>query len=609
MKSLPMINFTINRRPLYSFRYLLISLSVLVLLSWPQSVAGQETPITASVNRNQLSTDELVTLTVIVVDNSAQQPRPILPEMDGLAVVDLTIGTNMSTVNGRIQTEVVYTYKLQPRRIGSLTIPPISVKIDDKTFESPPISLTVIQGAAPAPSPGNAGRPNSITLPAELAGQDFFVEALVDLAEPYIGQQIIYTFRFYQAIRLYREPQHDMPIFTGFTAIGLPVREYNLTVEDKTYLITEIRTALFPEVEGAFTLSPARLIFPGNYFEKSLELKTEPVTIQVKPLPDNPPSGFRGAVGQYQIEAWFSPQVAVLNQPSTLSVAITGAGNISALPEPVWPVLKGWRIYDSLDSFNIDTKDEVLAGTRVFERMIISESTGDITIPQTKFIYFDPVAGEYQTISSRSIPVRVIPAPTPSPVTPTPAPAIPSNPSTIAATPALPPLGSQTFPNTATPSWRTVVPAAAILFWAICGAIPVAAVLGASAVWLLQKRQAPKKVKKEPLQAPTQKTHPVLLKALAEAGNNFKAVSQALNNYLSEVLGISTRGLTHSDLVSRLQERGLNKSLTERIRDCLIRSEMGRYGPKGEDEGWTLLAQTDELLFKLDTALKVDYGG
>ena len=88
MKSLPIINFRIKGRPLYSFRYLLISL--LILLSWPQAVAGQETPITVSVNRDQLSTDELVTLTVIVVDNSAQQPHPILPEMDGLAVVDLT---------------------------------------------------------------------------------------------------------------------------------------------------------------------------------------------------------------------------------------------------------------------------------------------------------------------------------------------------------------------------------------------------------------------------------------------------------------------------------------------------------------------------------------
>jgi hypothetical protein len=162
-------------------------------------------------------------------------------------------------------------------------------------------------------------------------------------------------------------------------------------------------------------------------------------------------------------------------------------------------------------------------------------------------------------------------------------------------------------PEAAAPSWGTVVPAAAVLFWAVCGAIPVAALLGASAVWLLQKRQPPKKNKKETLQVPAQKTHPVLLKALAEAGNNFKAVSQALNNYLSEALGVSTRGLTHSDLISRLQERGLNKTLIERVKDCLVRSEIGRYGPKGEDEGWTLLAQTDELLFKLDAALKADY--
>jgi hypothetical protein len=537
------------------------------------------------------------------VDDSAQQPRPILPELDGLAVVDLAIGTNMSLVNGKIRIEVVYTYKLQPRRSGSLTIPPIPVKLDDKTYYSDPISLMVTQGAAPAPSPGNAGRPASITLPAELDGQDFFVEAVVDLSEPYVGQQVVYTFRFYQAIQLYREPQHDLPIFTSFTTIGLPVREYNLTVKDKTYLVSEIRTTLFPEVDGTFNLSPARLTFPGNFFEKPIELKSKPVIIQVKPLPDNAPPGFNGAVGQYQIEAWFSPQVAVLNQPSTLAVAISGKGNISTLPEPIWPVLKDWRVYDSLDSFNIQAEGDILAGTRVFERLIISDRVGDLTIPQTKFVYFDPIAAEYQTISSRSIPVRVIPAPTPAPATATAVAVIPDT----AATPGVPSFDQpkdQVLAASAGSSWRAVLPAAAVLFWAICGAIPIAALLGAGAVWLWQKRSAPAKPKAELLQLPAQKAHPVLSRAIAEAGNNFKAVSQALNNYLSELLGVSTWGLTHKDLISRLQERGVNKILTDRIRDCLIQSEIGRYGPKTEDDGWALLAQTDELLFKLDTALK-----
>lgn len=608
MKSFLMINSPVNLSWLRSVRYLLITFLWLSLLFWPQPVAGQESQITATVNRNELSTDELITLTVNVVASSAQQPRPILPELDGLAVIDLTIGTNMSLVNGQIQTEVTYTYKLQPLRAGSLTIPPISVKIDERTFQSEPIPITVTQGAAPAPSPGNAGRPDTITLPEELNGQDFFVEAVVDLSEPYIGQQIIYTFRFYQAIRLYRQPQHDMPIFTGFTAIGLPVREYNLTIEDTTYLVSEIRTALFPEVDGTFTLTPARLTFPGNFFEKPIELKTKPVTIQVKPLPTDAPPGFKGAVGQYQIEAAFSPQVAVLNQPSTLSVAISGVGNISTLPEPIWPVLKGWRVYDSLDSFNIDTQGEALSGTRVFERLIISENLGDITIPQTKFVYFDPVAGQYQTISSRSIPVRVIPAPTPDPAaTPVTAPSnsLP-NPAATPAVSLLDQKASQILAGPADSSWQAFVPAAAVLFWAVCGAVPIATLIGAGVVWWWQKRtvQAKPKPKAGPLQAPTQRTHPALSRAIPGAGNNFKATSQALNNYLTDVLGISTWGLTHSDLIARLQERGLSKTLVDKVKECLIQSEIGRYGPKSDDEGWALLAQTDDLLFKLDAALK-----
>ncbi|MDH3675624.1 MAG: BatD family protein [Anaerolineae bacterium] len=604
-----------SRRQLTSYGVRLIwpalALLLLLLTALPPAAFGQSSPITATVNHSQYTTDELVILTVAVVDNSPQQPRPILPPLDGLTVIDFDIATSVSMVNGQIQTEVIYTYELQPRRTGVLTIPPVTVKIDDELFKAPPLSISVSQGTAPVPSSGNAVPPKVILPPPGLDGQDFFVETVVDLPSPFVGQQTIYTFRFYQAIRLYNPPQYDMPIFNGFDTIGLPIQEYNLDIGDRTYLISEISTALFPKTAGTIRLGPARLAFPGNYFEEPLELYSNAARLEVKPLPDKPPVGFNGAVGQFQIEARFSPQVAVVNQPSTFSVIVSGSGNIHTLPEPSWPRLKEWRVYDSLASASTEIKDGRINGTRVYERLILSDKVGDFSIPPTKLVYFDPIAEEYRTISTKSLSGRIILAPTPDPAAatamaiialPTVTPASVNTSSDIGA-PLDDRLVSRISSDSLDAIWRIVVPVGAVLFWVLCGVIPLAVVAGAGGFWLWQKRQLQVETGTSVLQQPSEKMHPTLAAALARNHNNFKAVSQALNSYLVSLLGTSVTGLTRLDLAHRLQQRGVSKALIARIEACLAQSEMGRFGPATNDEGWDLLGQTDELLIDLDKAI------
>ncbi|NJO00026.1 MAG: protein BatD, partial [Anaerolineales bacterium] len=465
---------------LYPLFMLLLSLSLSLSLSSPAH--SQESPITASVNHTRFSTDELVILTVSVSDDSALQPRPILPQLDGLVVVDMDLATDVSVVNGQIHTQVHYTYRLQPRRTGTLTIPPVTVKIDDKVYRAAPLSVEITQGAPPAPAAGNAVRPANIAPPAALKGQDFFIEARVDPPSPYLGQQVIYTFRFYQAIKVYRQPQYDGPLFIGFETMGLPVREYNLDAAGRTYLISEIRTALFAKSAGRITITPSRLMFPGNIYEEPVELYTEAVTVEVKPLPDNAPPGFNGAVGQFTLESSFSPQVAVVNQPSTFLLAVTGVGNIPLLPEPAWPDLTGWRMYDSLSSLTTETgEDGLMTGTRVFERLVVADKPGDFTLQPATFVYFDPLAAEYRTISSQPLTVKVIPVPTPDPnITPTPTPA--STP--VAALTATTPMpvnpavnpGLIVSPDTVQ---QVTLPALVLLVGGLCGALPVAVALGA----------------------------------------------------------------------------------------------------------------------------------
>ncbi|MCQ3972614.1 MAG: hypothetical protein DPW09_04100 [Anaerolineae bacterium] len=601
-----------SRRRTTVYPLLLLFLSLSLSLSLFSPAYSQESPITASVNHTHFSTDELVILTVSVTDDSALQPRPILPQLDGLVVVDMDLATDVSLVNGKIQTEVHYTYRLQPRRTGTLTIPPVTVKIDNKIYRAAPISVEITQGAPPAPAAGNAVRPANISPPAVLKGQDFFIEAQVDPPSPYLGQQIIYTFRFYQAIKIYRQPQYDGPLFIGFETMGLPVREYNLDAAGRTYLVSEIRTALFAKSAGRITISPARLMFPGNIYEEPVELYTEPVTVEVKPLPDNAPPGFSGAVGQFTMESSFSPQVAVVNQPSTFLLAVTGVGNIPLLPEPLWPDLTGWRMYDSLSSLTTETgEDGLMTGTRVFERLVVADQPGDFTLQPATFIYFDPLAAEYRTISSQPLTVKVIPVPTPDPnITPAPAPAN----TPVAALTATTPMPADPIVNpglVVSPDTvqRVTLPALFLLLGGLCGALPLAVALGAGGLWWWQRRRRPLVIAPKPrpelkgLRQPRHSLHPSLAAAMRGQDDNYKVVGLALQQYLGAALHTPVQGLTRTELARRLRGAGLNEALIERVEACLAQSEIGRYGPPSDDAGWGLMAETEALLRELEEVL------
>ncbi len=625
-------------------RYGLKLMVILLFLALPRNAQGQTGSITASVNKSQFTTDELIILTVRIVDDSAQQPRPLLPRLDGLAVVDLGLATSVDTINGKIYTEVVYTYHLQPRRTGSLTIPPIAVEMDGQIVESQPIFINVSQGAAPVPVPGNAVAPDDITPPDELNGQDFFVESVVDLETPYVTQQIIHTFRFYQAIQLHKKPKYDEPLFPGFEKIGLPVRQYNFDISDRTYLITEIRTMLFPKTPGRLTVQPARLVLLGNYYEEPVEMYTEPVTVEVQPLPDDAPPGFNGAVGQYEIKAWFKPQVTVINQPATFYVAVSGTGNMNLLPEPIWPQLNWWRAYDTLTSLTTDLEeDKLMTGTRVFERLIVPGQVGDHTILPATLVYFDPIASEYRTIATEPLTVQVIPVPTPAPTTPTataqPPTATPASVANLSTPGAAQPeqVSQALFDTVELRAWLFQMPVYTVLLATLCSVIPLAAIAGASGLWLWQRRgkavknqieQADpslshvlKKIAaKRPAQsfalvkskpdtriAPLRPTiHPALTAAMRENDDNYKTVQQALTNYLNTALKKSINGVTRAELASQLSSIGLDEALTADVEQCLSEAEAGRYSPLAKDAGWSLMAATDSLLFKLDEVLKSD---
>jgi hypothetical protein len=122
------------------------------------------------------------------------------------------------------------------------------------------------------------------------------VEAEVDNPNPYLGQQVVYTFRYYESgLGMLDQPHYQPPQFTGFWAEkeGDP-QQYQAQANGQIYNVTELRTVLFPTKTGPLTIDPAHLVTTGGFFGQGGGLQSQPITLEVKPLPGNAPASSKG---------------------------------------------------------------------------------------------------------------------------------------------------------------------------------------------------------------------------------------------------------------------------------------------------------------------------
>lgn len=453
------------------------------------------------------------------------------------------------------------------------------------------LALALLFGAlSNARPPALAQTPEDEAAPAP----DFFIEAEVDNRSPYVGQQVTYTLRRYQAAEFPNPPHYQEHPFTGFIDTPLLQRPgYTATVGDRSYKVHPTHIALFPTLAGPVTIEPARLIIPGNGPKADTIIQSESLQLNVQRLPENPPVDFKGAVGQFSISAHFTPPEGEVNQPLTLVVQIEGSGNIATLPEPIIPTMDNWRLLGAAQSqTNVSLSKDLVTGWRRFEWPLSPLQGGQQYFPAINFSYFDPQSETYQNIRTNPISVVIYPLPEDNvPPPPPPAPSAQQAVRRLASDirhikPA--PAALSTTVTTPTPTSPWV--------WG-CALLPLLAVGGA---WYFQgwrnpdtpaarRRQARRRAKK------------ALASARQSDANSYAAIHAALAHYLADRLGQSTTGLTTDQLAGRLLAAGLPPQLIERVRSLLTRAEASRFAPAtAESSPRSLLAAAQVLIDDLE---------
>src|SRR5207244_7113826 len=138
---------------------------------------------------------------------------------------------------------------------------------------------------------------------------------------------------------------------------------------------------------------------------REIEINSEPVAFDVKPLPQNAPANFSGAIGNFTMTADAKPKSVQVGDPITVTTTISGRGNFDRVNAPGIEDEHGWHKYPPSSKFKQD--DEVgISGTKTFET-VLSPNEKKQSLPVMAFAYFDPVKEQYVTLRSDPIAISV----------------------------------------------------------------------------------------------------------------------------------------------------------------------------------------------------------
>ncbi len=363
---------------------------------------------------------------------------PAFEGFDLLAGPAVARGSSMSFINGKMSKSVQYTYTfvLLPKSAGNVTIGAAEARVDGELLRSQPQPVEVVDEGEAAPQGGDARRPEQReerrTAADRVAEDDVLLRAVVSKRTVYKNEPLHVTYKLYTRVPFVDYSFEAAPAFNGFWAQDLTRKRSNVQSNRETYNGKVYETyvlgdwLLYPQQAGTLAIDPmgmtvvAQIVvqsrnrdpfFGGGHevYNVPRKVQSQPMTLTVKPLPAGAPAGFSGAVGDFRLETAPPDGRIAANSGATYTVRISGAGNLTFVQAPALTLPGSFEQYNVKTTESINASASGITGYRQFEYPFIARAEGDYEIAPVLFSYFDPVRGEYRTLSSKAVPVEVLP--------------------------------------------------------------------------------------------------------------------------------------------------------------------------------------------------------
>lgn len=397
---------------------------------------SSSSPISVSIDPSEVSVGEIFEVVVIISGSNIEEPEFI--HIDGVSIDNNPTYSGMST---QVQfafgkTSVITTkerrYKGLAEKEGEWTIQ-VKAKIDGKEYISAPVVLKVTKNvsskkqpipSAPSPQRRQSQRrfstPKYPSQPRSLAptlDNSLIVESEVTKKLIYQGEivHLILRAKIIDApdisIRTPTGNIPDPPELDNFFVGKAEQSSKTEIIENHSYKVMELKVPICPKGVGTFRIPPwtwnASIIYYGNWGwpdTYTLQKETEPISIEVRPLPSSPPA-FYGAVGKFNITTNVSNTEVELGTPMYLTLTITGEGYPEFVKPPQigsldWAYVSGPEVISTrLDSWNNVEKS--------FKYTISPMKSGEFKINPIDYTYFNPQLGQYATLKTQTFNIKV----------------------------------------------------------------------------------------------------------------------------------------------------------------------------------------------------------
>ncbi len=417
------------------------SVGLIAILLVSQAWAGNLS-VRAYLDRNNVSVGQQFSVSVEASGSGAGKiSSPKLPDISKFAdFMGSSSSQSIQFINGSMSVSKTLIYYYRANRAGAFTIPPIVVKVKGKTYKTNPLTILIQKKVVSQPPPV-AGRqppstaPRAGTQPKSGLSHALFLRALVNRRQVYQNEPVVVTFRIYTRLSVTGYGIKSLPKTEGFWAEDIPMPQRpqtrNEILNGVKYIVADLKKmALFPTAPGKKMIDPMVVtcqvrvpnnrrsrdifddFFNDDFFGRQVErdIQSRPIAITVLPLPEEgKPADFSGAVGQFNMTAKVSKDSVKANEAVTLTVKISGTGNIKMLPEPKLTVPPDFERYEPKITEKINRTATGVRGSKTFEYVLIPRFPGEQRIAPISFSYFNPARKAYQTVHSPEFVVHVKP--------------------------------------------------------------------------------------------------------------------------------------------------------------------------------------------------------
>lgn len=336
---------------------------------------------------------------VTITEAFSNRTPPIPPAVAGLTLQYVGQSASVQFLNGRATQTTTFRFSATATREGELTVPGFATAAGVRV---PGATLNVV-----APQPGEAAY-QPVKAVIDLPKRDFF------LGETILARLIV------------MDTPDETPQFvanvgkTSGTVVFRPemrTRREQFTWEGKTGSGLVMPLQITPIVEGESELNcevsvHAQKLDPvgrRSGFAGQQTIMTQPVSLRVLALPRaGRPAGFTGGIGRFTLA---TPKLSATEieagEPLTLTLTLSGEGNVEGVTAPEFTETTGWQAYKPTSDFQRGDDVTQPGGTKIFTYTIVARREGLRATPPLPLSYFDPVKREFVDITVPPIPVVV----------------------------------------------------------------------------------------------------------------------------------------------------------------------------------------------------------